>query len=262
MALFWKRVSPSSRLAFGLALGLALALGSPANADLIHQYNFSSGTLADSVGSQPLTSGGGTVTPGNYAFGPNQGPSLGSWLTGTATAGNYALELIFNLTSISPASGFSKLIDFANRTSDNGLYVNNQGVAFVSDTATTGSPTLVPNGAFTHLLIQRDGGTNQVSVYVNTSSSLLTFNDSLSHAVFSGPNNIINLFKDDTITNTEAASGNLKLFNVYSAPLTQGQIDALFAVPEPGPLMLSGVLVLTALGGACLRRRMQTANPA
>lgn len=71
-------------------------------------------SLADETNTVSLTSNGGTLGATNYSFGPNQGPSLSNVLGDT-----YTIEMRFTLDDV---SGYSKLIDFKNLTSDNGLY--------------------------------------------------------------------------------------------------------------------------------------------
>jgi hypothetical protein len=84
----------------------------------LHDYELNN-SLADSLGGPSLVNNGATLGATGLTFAANQGPSLSSWLGGSATSGNYSIEMYFSLdTTIS----FRKLIDYSNRVSDFGLY--------------------------------------------------------------------------------------------------------------------------------------------
>ena len=212
----------------------------PCLAGIIHDYELN-GSFADSLGGPALAPAGGTLNATNYSFGANQGLSLSSWLTGSATSGNYSIETTFNFSNL---SSFRKIIDFKDLTSDNGLYNLNTALNFFPEA--TG-----PSGAFTanvnaHLVLTRDGGTNQVVGYVNGVQQI-SFTDSSSRATFTGTNNIIQFFKDDFNTGqTEASGGVVDFIRIYDSALTRLEVAALEAAPAPQGL------VLAALGAAGL----------
>src|SRR5262249_32305612 len=79
-----------------------------------HIYELN-GSYADALGGPPLTPAGGTLGPSGYTFAEGQGPSLSSAVSPTT----YSLEMLFR---IDDTSSYRKLLDFKNRTSDDGLY--------------------------------------------------------------------------------------------------------------------------------------------
>ena len=82
-------------------------------------------SLAETGGGPSLTSLGGTLGPTGYTFGANQGLSL----TNVIGAGTpYSIELRF---SFDATSGFRRILDFKDRTSDTGLYNLNTAVNFL-----------------------------------------------------------------------------------------------------------------------------------
>ena len=105
-------ICPRAMIATLLVLASADA---PCLAGIIHDYELN-GSYADSLGGPALAPAGGTLNATNYSFGANQGLSLSSWLTGSATSGNYSIETTFNFSTL---SGFRKIIDFKDLTSDN-----------------------------------------------------------------------------------------------------------------------------------------------
>jgi hypothetical protein len=106
-----------------IALAFLLPVIHSSAATLIHDYQFQN-NLADSFGGPSLVSLGGTVGSGTYTFGAQQGLSLSNALLNSA---DYSLFMNFEFSS---ASGYEKIVDFKNLTSDNGLY--NLSAALIS----------------------------------------------------------------------------------------------------------------------------------
>lgn len=226
-----------------------LAASAPASAALIHNYELN-GSLADSLGGPSLVAEGGTLNSGSYSFGPNQGLTLsGALSTGAATNGNYSIELAFRFFDL---TGFRKIIDFKNLTSDNGLYVLESALNFFP--AVTGA-----SGAFTpnvnvHVVLSRDGASGQVLGFMNGVQQLPrptdpAFIDSSNLAVFNATDSsIIRFFEDDTITGrSEASAGVVDYIRIYDVSLTAAQVAVLpddaaptASVPEPATLLLLG----------------------
>src|SRR6185369_7292795 len=87
-----------------------------------HLYDLN-GTYADLLGGQALVADGGTLDSGRYTFQPNQGLRLSGALTDTT---NYSVRIVAELDTLSP--NYVKILDFQNRTSDDGVYFNNANV--------------------------------------------------------------------------------------------------------------------------------------
>src|SRR4051812_39658528 len=108
-------LSKVARLALAAVVGLLAWSAAPAHAGLIHQYQLN-GSLADDFAGPSLVAAGGSLNATNYSFGANQGLSLSG---GLATPGTYSIEMVFHFDNV---SGFRKILDFKDRTSDTGLY--------------------------------------------------------------------------------------------------------------------------------------------
>lgn len=180
---------------------------------------------------------GGTLNPTNYSFGANQGLSLSNGFTNTA---DYSIATTFNLANL---SGYGRLIDFQNRTSDTGLYNLNTELNFYN--ITTGAAGAFSPNVDALLVITRNAGTNAFVGYVNGIQQI-SFTDSSSLAVFSAPNNIAHFFIDDLVVPNEASAGVVDRIRIYkwgadgsrgSCSLNRGTGGA---VPEPASLLLLG----------------------
>ncbi len=209
----------------------------------LHAYELNN-SLADTLGGPSLVNNGATLGVAGLTFAPNQGPSLSSWLGGSATSGNYSIEMYFRLDT---TGGFRKLIDYSNRVSDAGLYNINTALQLFSLPA--GPSGAFADGVMTHLVFTRDGASNQVVGYINGVTTFgISQTDSSNFAVFAAANNIINFFQDDSVTNFgEASGGFVDFIRIYDHPVTaqdaQNLFGAISAVPEPATviMMVAGV---------------------
>jgi Concanavalin A-like lectin/glucanases superfamily len=229
---------------------------SPASAGLTHDYEFN-GNLNDSLGGPALTSLGGTIGASSFTFGQNQGLSLSSAL---ASAGTYTIDLSFEFDNL---SGYEKIIDFKNLTSDNGLYTLNTNLNYFLGGNINGPTTLTP-GTFMRVDLTRDASTNLVTAYVNGVAQF-SFTDSSSDATFSAANNIINFFHDDTVTGgREASPGSVNQIRIYDTALSASDVAALGGpkgvVPEPSAVILVTTgLALAGLGARWFGRKPEAA---
>jgi hypothetical protein len=170
-------------------------------------------------------------------------------------AANYSIETVFNFSSL---SGYRKIIDFKDLSSDTGLYNLHTALNFYN--VATG-----PTGAFApnvdaRLVITRDSTTDLVNGYVNGTLQI-SFTDSSGLGIFSAANNIIQFFKDDFATGQrEASDGVVDLIRIYDAPLTAAEVAALSnpdaAVPEPSTLVACFVAGLFSVTAYSRRRRI------
>jgi len=235
----------------------------------LHDYELNN-SLADSLGGPSLVNNGATLGATGLTFAPNQGPSLSNWLGGSATSGNYSIEMYFSLTD---TNGYRKLIDYQNRTADAGLYNLNTSLDFYP--AASGSSGAIPANTMTHLVFTRDGGSNQVVGYINGSTALgMSFTDSSNLAVFSAANNIMQFFQDDAVTSfNEASGGFVDFIRIYDHSLTaqdaQNLFGAISAVPEPSTMIMlavgaagAGMVTYKKLGWKRRQRRNQGATRA
>ena len=225
---------------------------------LIHDYQLN-GTLADALGGPALVAAGGALGGSGYSFAPNQGLSLSNGLAGGN--GNYSIEMSFSFSTI---GGYRKILDFKDRSSDNGLYALGNALNFYPIN-TNGSA--FANNVNVDVVLTRDSGTNLVTGYLN-GVSMWSFVDGGALAVFSGANDIAQFFKDDFATGQgEASGGFADYIRIYDGALDSTQAQCIGTggsvancgipsqggnnVPEPGTLALLGAAALAA----GLRRR-------
>ncbi len=202
----------------------------------LHAYELN-GSLADTYGGPAITNNGGSLGAAGITFLANNGPSLENWIAGTATSGNYSIEMYFSITT---TSSYRKLIDFSNRSSDNGLYNLSTSLSFYP--MTTGSNGAITDNVMTHLVLTRDGTTGDVFGYINGSITLgISFTDSSNFATFTGTNNIMHFFRDDSVTSfNEASDGFVDFIRIYDRPLSASEAALLFAaIPEPTSIALA-----------------------
>jgi uncharacterized protein (TIGR03437 family) len=220
-----------------------LAAQTPAS--LISSYQFQGNLNPERLGSLPLTA----VDPQNAnrfvrdtVFGQER--QVYEWGGGSASAqqggliysgrelfnrNSYSLELIFTFTA---GSGYRRVLDISNRTSDDGFYIDqNNRLNWYPAFATTVGATA--NGQYSHVVLTVNN--NLMIVYVNgqeVARSTANFTGgNISPTV--NPNQLIHLFLDNTASGStnEWAPGRIALFRVYNSVVTPAQVTTLFNSP-------------------------------
>jgi len=235
-----------------LIVGL-LAARAFADPVLVHDYELN-GSLTDALGGPSLVSNGGTLLGGGgYSFGPDQGLTLSNALSSTS----YTIDMTLSLDTI---SGYRKLIDFKNLTSDDGLYDLNGMLDFYPWTQSP--PNMIAANTTVDITLTRDGTTGDVTGFIN-GYQVMGFNDStIGDALFTGPNDIMTFVEDDTHTGgSEASGGTLDDIRIYTGAATQAQL--LSGLPTAGSSAVpdaSATLSLLGMGAmalAAVRQRRQ-----
>lgn len=209
-------------------------------ATLVHDYNLTN-SLSDLVGSTPLNSDGGTVTPSGYSFLPNQGLNVSSALSSTA---NYSLLLDFSFQNL---TSDRKIVDFANRTADAGLYDLDANLYYLPYFYPLPvRPPVFLSNVPARVIFTRDQATGLVTGYINGAPQF-SFIDTTQLAIFSGPDGIIRFFEGD-----DTSGGLATRISVYNGALTAAEAQTLGGpslpaapTPEPATLLLIG----TSLAG-------------
>ena len=230
--LFPARLAVSRTLALSAVLGLAALL--PASAQT-HAYtlNGPSGSFTDANGGPSLIPDGGTLLPSGYTFNPNEGLSLGNVLNES----DYSITLTFSLSSIDRCD---KLLDFRDKSSDNGLYLYYGKLDFYPITGDPGANVFAADQSQT-VNLTRNGATQVVTGSVGGVEQF-SFVDTAGIAVFDAPDNRIHFFEDDNATaGREAAGGTVTgiVINGSGAP-----------VPEVSTTVSLGLLLMLGFGGA------------
>jgi OmpA-OmpF porin, OOP family len=147
-----------------------------------------------------------------YRFEKNCGLNYDMRKSGLNLKGSYSIEIYFKFDAL---DSWKRVIDFKNRTSDNGAYIFNGKLNFYNIATSPIAP--VAAGEYTHYTFTYDANSRMVNIYADGIGKI-SFYDSQNDAVIS-PNEL-HFFYDDLIVNNEASSGTvayIKLFD-YSVP--------------------------------------------
>lgn len=205
------------------------------------------GGLDDNLGGPAFTSLGGQIQSTGYIFAANQGLTLLHPLFDPAS---YSIELSFALDE---TSGYRKIIDFKDRSSDGGFYDLSGALNFYP--VVTGQSGDFTAGTPIHVVLTRDGATAVVTGYVN-GQQRFTFSDAGSAAVFTANAKVI-LFADDFATGQrESSSGTVNYVRFYNGALTASEVTNAYlsgppaAIPEPSTaaLLMIGLALLLWTG--------------
>lgn len=207
-----------------LGLGVLLAASGRASAgdpaQVLHSYAFN-GTLGDSVGGVAMEGNGGVIEDGRYLFDGNQGLTLRDALL---DVNDYAIEVGLRLDVAQ--NFYVKLLDFADLTLDNGLYIAGEEFIFYPNTDES-SRNIVPGEDFVFVLSQDAAG--QTRGYVD---------GQIQFTIGGGANavpidNILHIMLDDVATaNAETGAGSIDYVRVYDRALTSEEVAAL-TLPPP-----------------------------
>lgn len=197
---------PATRFLFPILVALAvLGAGSPARAaKLLRDYQFKQ-NLKDGTGQGPeIKAVDGVVGDGVYTFVAGQGLHLEK----AGVTDHYTIEIRFKFDK---TENWQKVLDFKNRSSDNGLYIYNGQLQFF-DFGIGGS---FQAGQEYTIRLERDKNTNSVKGSINDSLAF-EFVDADGHAIFQDENAFF--FLDDTNTNDEQSGGAVTRIRIWDEP--------------------------------------------
>jgi Concanavalin A-like lectin/glucanases superfamily len=207
-------------------------------ATLKADYRFQ-GTLASSVAGAPSLA---DIGPGTNAFqtdnvlGSSQqvlrfpqgnGVSVAS-TNSIIPNGSYSIVMLFRLDK---TDGYNRLVDFANGTSDNGLYDQSGQLVLYPDTSGSSASQITP-GTYFQVAITRDAS-GAVVGYVNGSRVLGPYDDSSTNDALITADNVLRFFIDDMAVPNEDSAGAVARIRIWDGPLTPAEVAALGPAPPP-----------------------------
>ncbi|MFT3883620.1 MAG: hypothetical protein QM703_28725 [Gemmatales bacterium] len=175
----------------------------------------------------------------------------------TVTPTNYTAELVFQFSQ--NANAWRRILDVQNRTSDSGFYVDPSNNLDIFPVA--GSSGLFTNNAYHHVVLTVTAGTTAKAyldgvLQFTSNTNLMNINNG------NNPGNLINLFLDNTSGGGqgEYSSGDIALFRLYDAVLSDSEIATLAAnpfaaVPEPSTIVLGTAACIGMAGYIRLHRK-------
>ncbi len=181
-----------------------------------------------SVGSAPALTDLGTTTFAQDTVDGN-GCTVLTWATdngisvtpttGTILSDAYTIVLLFRLDT---TSGYRKLVDFKNGTSDSGLYVLSSNLRLYPVASGTGAP--ITDGTYVQVALTRDSSKNVIG-YVNGVEQF-NFSDTSDYGLIDTANTL-RFFIDDNSTGGEESAGAAARIRLYDGPLNAAQVAAL-----------------------------------
>jgi hypothetical protein len=199
-------------------------------ANLIADYRFTNTCTSGVGGAPPLVPIGSVSFTSAEVYGQNQiiaAFQQGSGLRLDAPAGicadGYTVTIEFAFTAV---WGYRKIIDFKDRTQDEGFY-NYSGRLNFFPVVTSSTQVLQP-GVFLQAVLTRDAS-GQVAAYVNGVQQF-SFTDTAGYTELAG--NSFNLLIDDFVTaQGEASAGMVARVRLFDGALTALEVAALDGNP-------------------------------
>ncbi len=201
------------------------------NAQSVLRYNFNN-VLSETNGVGPVLSvlgnqgiflvdtlnevSGKTKTV--YRFEKNSGFQFNNTDAGNFLGETYTIELYFVFDNL---SSWKRVIDWKNRTTDNGAYVYNGQLNFYNYIYSGEAPVLA--GEYTYYIVTRDGASKALKIYTDAKVEI-EFNDINNEGVLSA-DNVLNFFHDDLPVPNEASSGAVAMLNIYDYALDTNTIN-------------------------------------
>jgi hypothetical protein len=194
----------------------------------------------------------GNTTPASQA-----GLSLNT--TGLVAANDYSVQMVMSVNNINgDGSGWVRLLDVQNRTSDNGLYYDPSHQVDIYPVTAGGA--VVTDNTFEDVVLTV-APDNTVKAYLN---HVLAFTTTTGVMEINNPDNIMNFFLDNTQAGGqgEFSSGSVAEIKLFSGVLSGDQVDTLDAnplgsVPDAGGSLALMTTALVGIGAVSRKLRRQ-----
>ncbi len=173
-----------------------------------------------SFGTQTITTSAGFCSY-STAFCFNDGAGLS--YPNNAITSQYTINLFCKFNAL---SGYTRIIDFSNGASDNGIYLLNDCLNLFPNGTIGPCPYFNPNIYYLFTFV-RDATNNTISVYVNGTffSSYVDATNMYRPATVTTP---IIFFRDDAAVPCEAAPGCIRYASVSSGTLSAAQVNTVW----------------------------------
>jgi OOP family OmpA-OmpF porin len=156
-----------------------------------------------------------------YRFNKNCGLQFDNSIAGQFLGASYSIEVYFRFDEL---NSWKRVIDFKNRSTDEGCYIFNGKLNFYNLMMSDLSPIRV--NEYTHYTITRDEKTKEVRIFADGVSKI-TFRDTLNRAVISGDQKL-NFFFDDLKVTDEASAGAVAMIRLFNYTLSPTEVMANF----------------------------------
>ena len=137
--------------------------------------------------------------------------------------------MVFDMTLVD-TSGWRKIVDFASRSVNPGVYLNAAFPVFASESPIDGLPTVEVDVPF-QMAVTRDSFTERVNVFID-GEMRLSFLDAGGDAVVGGTGELFFLVDDTAGGGADHPEGSIDRLRIWDGAMTPAQIEAL--VPVPG----------------------------
>lgn len=181
--------------------------------------------LTGSFTSQTINTSNGTcgVTQPVFAF--NEGGGI-SYPNNNFINGSYTIDIFFKFNNITTSTGYQRIIDFKNSTSDVGLYILNACLNFYPN-ANVGTCPYFTSNTFYLITLVRDGVSKNITIYVN-GTAFSTYNDAADDYVPTTTTTPIIFFRDDNAASCEDAAGSIKYLSLKPVTSTASEVASTF----------------------------------
>jgi hypothetical protein len=155
------------------------------------------------------------------------------------SGGTYSIVILARLDQV---TSYARLIDFANGTSDAGLYFLGGSLALYPDASAT-STALVQGGQYAQVALTRDAA-GMVRGYIGATQVLGPYDDSASNDAVVSAADVLRFFIDDAAVGGEDSGGAVARIRIYDGPLSAGEVASLAPAPPPvlGASEVAGVV--------------------
>jgi hypothetical protein len=155
-------------------------------------------------------------------------------------------------------SNYNRLLDFANNTTDNGLYEHGGTLVLWPDASGSANASISPN-QYVQLALTRDAAGTVVG-YINRTLVLGPYDDSTTADGLVTPAGVLRFFIDDTVaTPNENSAGAVARIRIYDGALSAAEVTAL-APAAPPPVSGKAVDVKVVSGTVLVKQAGQTTS--